>query len=211
LAVFATRFAAGDTRVLNLFGNRYHRNGDRRLGFYTLVAATPAKFHPGNEYWTGRYNVRLDPATEHPDNPLARYLARQFEMAVKGRGEFGNVGGPAGGFVRQLAAFHDIWFGWHGGTAGQNDAQRLAHWRRGADYARSCTVPLFKWTVLDLLQRNRVGTAQVRELTELYRDVEEFGGLTYAARYEQARTLANAGDRAEARNLFTDLSTAPLN
>src|SRR5262249_37201600 len=26
LAVFATRFAAGDTRVLNLFGNRYHRN-----------------------------------------------------------------------------------------------------------------------------------------------------------------------------------------
>jgi ferric-dicitrate binding protein FerR (iron transport regulator)/tetratricopeptide (TPR) repeat protein len=68
--------------ALELFGQRFHQHGDNRLGFYTLMAASGYPVQP-TFVWRPREFVfgteHFDVAGEHPQSPLARYLARHFE------------------------------------------------------------------------------------------------------------------------------------
>ena len=212
LAVFAARYGAGEgTTALNLFGNRYHRKGDRRLGFYTLLAASPVTFHPEQDYWTGAYTVKLDPVGEHQNHPLAQYLVRHNALATGGGTAIGALGGDSSGFVQQLAAFRDLWHYWHGGKPGSTGVEPWAHWDRAHAFALGCKSPTLKWATLDLLQRHQVNHQErATQLADAYREASAHPSLHFLAWYERARTLANAGNHADSRRQFEELYTRVL-
>src|SRR5262249_19574827 len=55
---------------VRIFAESFHANGDRRIGFYTLLAS--AGVHVATQY---NPNITLDVVAEHPKSALAKYLA----------------------------------------------------------------------------------------------------------------------------------------
>jgi hypothetical protein len=210
LALFAADCAGQSGEALRVFAECFYARGDRRLGFYTLLAASRYPVDPNQEYQWNQVRMRVNVTAEHPQAPLARYLAAQFESYRTGQpNELGDLGGPGDGFVQILAAFRDRWLRWASGRANQGDeAQRKAERERALAYVRGCPVPLFAWALLDVMQRTGSGDQQFyRDLADAYRQSADAGALAYATRYEHARSLANAGSWHEAQRLFLDLYT----
>jgi ferric-dicitrate binding protein FerR (iron transport regulator) len=212
IARIATDCAQQDgLTALRMFATRFHAKGDRRLGFYTLLASSGLGLDPTAEYaWAG-FKVRgLDVARDHPQDPLAWYLAYQFHFVrVNGdkAGTLGPLDGPANGFVQRLAALRDQCRRWETGEArSQVVATTQAEVEKAVAFARDLP-PQFAWTFLNTVQTH-LGAADLATLLKLSDALRAVGpkvGMEYVARYEHARQLRNADRRAEARDEFRKL------
>jgi hypothetical protein len=188
-------------QALQAFGQRFAAKGDRRIGFYTLLAAAPLfiqRDHPYRWHTTG--DVKFNVLTDHPKNPLARYLAHYNDALQSGHNkEMAPLPGRKDSFVNRLAEFYDLYTGWTHGRQPQRE--------RTLTYIKNTPSALHAWILLDVLQRH--GQGNDVEYHRIAADVHKrFGdqiGLVYASRYEHARSLLQAGERDKAKKLFREL------
>jgi ferric-dicitrate binding protein FerR (iron transport regulator)/tetratricopeptide (TPR) repeat protein len=213
IARIASDCASGDTNsALRMFAARFHARADRRLGFYTLLASASCGVDPRHTFYWGKEKHRFDVAQEHPGKPLAVYLAYHFETLTRGVStELGPIGGPAKGFVQQMAAFRDLHRRYERGLQIDNEKHSLTpvqveqfvgmEVRKILAFAKNAP-PQFAWPLLELTNQ-RVSARHPRAalpLAEAARDVAPAVGMGYSGRYEHARALSRAGrhDQAEA-------------
>jgi tetratricopeptide (TPR) repeat protein len=199
--------------ALRMFASRFHAKGDRRLGFYTLLASSGHAIDPNVEYrWAGiRARIELPPADSN--EPLARYLACHNVARNRGdRGPLGQLGGPATGFVQRLAALRDLCRHWDlGGARSDVIAVTRAEVEKAVAFARDVS-PQFAWPLLNTVQKN-LGSADhatVLLLSGALRTAGEEVGMGYTARYEHAAALHRAGKGEQARAEFRKLHADAL-
>src|SRR5262249_17233939 len=84
---------------VRIFAESFHANGDRRIGFYTLLAS--AGVHVATQY---NPNITLDVVAEHPKSALAKYLAHHNKTLQGGAyTEIGDLDGLNIETVRKLS------------------------------------------------------------------------------------------------------------
>src|SRR5262249_40331432 len=95
LTLFAAESASPNAAVaLDLYRVCFHDRGDKRIGFYTLLAACVCDL--------GTAGVQ-DVLVACPDEPFARYLAFHTSPSRRqNHAELGDIGGPRDGFVQRL-------------------------------------------------------------------------------------------------------------
>src|SRR5262249_2273787 len=112
------------------------------------------------------------------------------------------------GFLEHLAVTHALYQRWQNPKAlGDTSAQRQAERSRALDYIRRNKGNVFGWAMLGLVldQTQKKEPDAYRALAEVCPLFEEVPGLVYAARYERARCLWNAGEREAGRKQFVEL------
>jgi Tfp pilus assembly protein PilF len=192
---------------IQIFAERFHSQGDRRIGFYTLLAGYGNLDVSGGYKWNNANGI-MDVAAEHPNNPLALYLAYHFELLRSSKPTaLGDIGGPRGGFIQQMARFRELWLSdATTDKAKDDDLARRAAWRKKAlAFVKESWSPVFAWAILDVLQRNTPVGKDNLELAELYLSVGKALGLDYVARYEHARGLLRGDALTKAREQFLAL------
>jgi ferric-dicitrate binding protein FerR (iron transport regulator)/tetratricopeptide (TPR) repeat protein len=213
--------------ALAIFAESFHAKGDRRIGFYTLLAS--AGLHVQKQY-NGK--MTLDVAAEHPNSALAKYLAHHNKLLqTGGYAEIGDLDGlnvetirelsfderalaevkrreASGQFIPRLAEFRDLWHRWYSGKARESGNSDKGKAERSLilDYLQDCSSPAFAWVLLDTIQRYGYIDAEFqKDLAKVYLKSSGVAGLAYAARYEHARSLYLAGNNAEAQKRFREL------
>ena len=207
LALLAADLGANPNEVMAIIGQRFFRHGDRRLGFYTLLVSSGYTWKPGEKQSVaGGDPLAFDPRADHPGEPAARYLAAYLSSAAAGGAEFGKVDLPAGSLLQQLAEFHDVWtLCQKDATAGAGLEARLQHHRRAIDFIGRTSVPALAWSVYAAVQAGHVDQQFHRDLAKAMERLSAKPGFEYLGRYEQARHLSNAGDHAQAQEVFEKL------
>ena len=109
-----------------IIGQRFFRRGDRRLGFYTLLLSSGQTWNPKEKQaFQGGDPLLVDPLADHPNDPLAKYVAAYLASSRPGGpkdfGDSAETGTRDSSFFRQLAEFHDLWDRWHDGRAREGD------------------------------------------------------------------------------------------
>jgi hypothetical protein len=158
----------------------------------------------------------VDVLAGHPDEPLAQYLAVYSSPVLrKHASQWAAGSNPWGdGFLRRLALAHALCQRWQDRkNLGRTPAQRRAELERALGYVRRHRDSAFGWALLGLIQdraleeeADRQDTRDIhRALAGAWRLFEDVPGLAYAARYEHARSLWKAGERAGAQQHFRAL------
>jgi ferric-dicitrate binding protein FerR (iron transport regulator)/tetratricopeptide (TPR) repeat protein len=214
IALIATdSFTQNGWTAHEVFARRFHTRGDRRLGFYTLLASSGIHLDPKVPCNWKNLEVRFDIQGEHPREPLAQFLAKHNHRLHDAKhNPVAPLGGPTDGFVQQLAAFRQVYGRWLLGKAPQDDgAEARAQRERDLAVVRRCKSPLLRWELLDVIQRyyNGGDTRFRRALGDAYRLFKNDADLGYAARYEYASSFVNT-DKAQARKLFRELHAEAL-
>ena len=187
-------------------GQRFFAKGDKRLGFYTLLASGHLQWDPKQDVEVGNnVRVRFDPLGDHPQALLAQYMAQQFEVHRSGYNkDFEPLKGN--GFLKDLAEFRNLYWRWNQGRAGQgNSAQRTAEQTKSLEYVRTCKVPAFAWAILGVIQNLDGDQNFYRQMAGAYARFERDPQLNYYAQYERARLFQSAGEHTESRRIFATL------
>jgi Tfp pilus assembly protein PilF len=198
LPVFASYFGAGDQQhAVQVFTECFARREQKPLGMYVLLAALGQNLDSGH----------LDVAGEHPDNPLAQYLALHTSPVLREHAsQWAVQSNPWGdGFLARLGLAHALLQRW-----GNDKIQKLApatlkaERAKAIDFIRKNKDTEFAWELLSRLQqrtdeKDKAGHRELAGVFELFADDPALG---YAAKYEVARSLARAGDDAAARDKF---------
>jgi hypothetical protein len=201
----------GLQQATQLFAARFHSRGDRRLGFYVLLASAGAVLDPGEPYpaKTNGKPCFFDVVGEHPDEPLAMYLAYHFDTQRKGtQTALGELGGPPAGFVQRLAAFRDLYVQWKSGRAMQGDAkQRLKERERTLQFVGKSPLPIFDWALLMAVYHGSSSTDfdLTTAIIEASKALGEDSSLGYATHYEIAKGFWQAGHAKAAQQYFAAL------
>lgn len=207
-AFVADCFAGNSWRALQCFGECFHVQGDRRLGFYVLLSSVGFSFNRDQEYSWGNVRVKFRPEEEHPDDPLAQYLALDIKARHQGSDRFEKeLPANAPVFLRRLLEFRHLWYTWTSGNAGRDQQSLEAARQRTLKFVRDNDVAVLDWALLELLQRQG-HRGDARFMEEVVRHLQSSGdqlGLGWSARYEIARSLRQAGKNAEARKLYETL------
>ncbi len=131
LALIAADLGEAPDQMKQIIGQRFFGRGDRRLGFYTLLLSSGQTWNPKEKQdFGGPAPLLADPLVDHPNDPLARYVAGYLGKLTP---PVGNAlrGVPSGGgsppvrngvekknaaegvapsdFFGQLAEFHELW------------------------------------------------------------------------------------------------------
>ncbi len=185
--------------------------GDTRLGLYTLLITTGCKWDPKKPHnFGGGYNTQLDPLEDQPDHPLAKYIAAYLKLRYEsGQGQFGTIGGPADGFLQQLAEFRDLWALYSGDQKEKADRQAQNR-KRLLDFVRRCDVPHLGFALLLAARDERQVDEFYREVGEAFKQFRNVPELAYVARYEHARSMHKSGDWKLAQRLFAQLHADTL-
>jgi Tfp pilus assembly protein PilF len=227
LPLFAAEVGAGNAAgALQLFQQVYHAREQRQLGFYVLLAACGVNLDT-----TG-----ADVLAEHADEPLAQYLALHSSPVLRAHASQWAVNSVQwkDPYLQHLGLTHALLQRWQNAKVLQgNPAKVEAEKRRALDYIARHKDSAFAWALLCLMQDRAADVARIsnpsneapqagrinnpsyavalqRELAEAWRHFEDSPALGYAARYERARSLLRAGQKAEARKLFLELYEATL-
>jgi ferric-dicitrate binding protein FerR (iron transport regulator)/tetratricopeptide (TPR) repeat protein len=210
LELFATEYAAGNgLNAKHVYLARLHKNGERRLGFFTLLMACG-------------FNVSAEPAfrkiaAEQSSNPLAGYLTLTTYPVYRTlqRDWDLNLGAGIDGqesFLSRLAAFRDIHLRWRNSQANQG-SEKARHVRQehALGFVKRNKSSVLGLAALTLLQ-DQAGDDKPfhRAIAEAWRALDDESGLAYIPRYEHARGLLHGGGRAEARILFRELYAKAL-
>src|SRR5262249_46433898 len=146
--------------------------------------------------------------------PLAQYLALHSSPALRKHASQWAVASAAWQdmFLRELATAHALLQRWQQEKILQGDQVRApTELRRAIDYVRKHQDSAFGWALLCLMQDRAENKAEVHaELAELWLLFADTPGLSYAARYENARSLWHAGKADEARKRFRTLYETTL-
>jgi len=194
LALLASDAATGNTMYLaGAIVTRAWNLSDPRLGFDALLLSAG-------------YDVNALQLPANSKAPLARYIAwiKQTEQLGEGKDDLD------GGLLRGLAEVQSVLRAWQNQGAPMTDGDAA----RAVKAIREAKSPIFAWAVVVQVLRtpdNRVtargGRAKVQRdvLEAACTSLKDVPGLSYAARYEFARHLAENGERAEARKRFAEL------
>jgi hypothetical protein len=203
LALLAAEFASGQgDNVAKVFRNCFHNRDQRNIGFYVLLAACGQNLD----------GEHFDVLSEHPDEPLAQYLALHSSAVLrKHASQWAAASNAWGeGFLHNLALSHALCQRWQ---KGRPIAGRGPEVERALAFVRAHKASAFAWAVLRLLAdraqddeaAGKDTTAVHRALAEVWPHFYEVPGLDFAARYEHARSLWKSGRGEEARKCFVDL------
>lgn len=205
LELLAADFAAGNNEIANVFQRCFAGRDQHQLGLYVLLAASGQNLDSDH----------LDVLARHPNEPLAQYLALHSSPVLRKHASQWAVGSNpwGGGFLHRLALAHALLQRWKNGRAlGGNEAQRQAERERALNYVRANKGSSFAWALLGAMQDAAKAQPKLadaipthRALIEAWRLFADVPGLSYAARYEEARSLFRCGQTAEARKRFRDL------
>jgi tetratricopeptide (TPR) repeat protein len=202
LALFAADIARqkGDDAV-QLFGRRFHARGDRRLGFYTLLAACGVNVDADKEYLNVLALYRRD--------TLARYLACHGNPELRRHFFWGTPEEAGASFVERLAGFRGLYDLWQKDAFKRSAAaERQKEQQRALDIVKQNYPSALGWVLLSVLEdRVRESKDQpfLRKIADVLKRYEDVPGVGYLARYERARCLLDGGGRQEARKLFREL------
>jgi hypothetical protein len=211
-ALLAADVAAGDANsALAVFQQALHGREQKELGYYVLLAAAGQNLD----------SEHADVLGEHPDDPLAQYLALHPSAVLRKHASQWAAGSSVwgAGFLQRLAQAHALLQRWQ---AGKNLAgtplQRRAERRRALAFVRKNKGSPLGWALLGLMQdrtdeegRRKVPVRDVyKELAGAWQLFEDAPGLGGSARYERARCLFKAGQGAEARKVFRALHARAL-
>ena len=177
----------------------------RQLGYYVLLAAAGVNLDSDT----------LDVLDAHPHEPLAHYLALHSSPVLRKHASrwaaASNTWGE--GLLRRLALGHALCQRWASGKSlGTSVAQRKGERQRALAYVKQYKGTALAWALLGLAQDRtseekdaESARAGYRELAASYELFSDVPGLGSHARYEQARCLWKAGQKAEARKRFLAL------
>ena len=208
LAVIAADLANNGQDMMRVIAHRFFRNGDRRIGFYTLAVSSGNQWDPKKQVNLGGNDSEMfDPAVPHPNSALARYIADHLEGAQHGYNiETAAPDAAKIGFMDRLGNLRYLHSQFNSGRANQGDeAQRKAHRQRAFDFIRTCRDPYFGWAVLSLVYNYGNYGGLYEQLAEAAKSLQEADGLSYAARYEYTCALHNSGQADQAKRLFAEL------
>jgi hypothetical protein len=209
LALFVSHCWSGNVSdALRVFGEKFHARGDRRLGFYVLLAGAGAKLSPNVQHsWNGT-PVRFDMLGEHPSSPLAKYLFHFMDQSVPSMPREICLPDSSNQFLNELARFHDEW--WRAGAEQSNrnikaeEPGSIA--KRFLSRARRTKVPYFAVAMLIAAEESAGRQPDLnRTLARRFLSLRDIPEFAYAARYEHARCLWAAGDRVQAARAFREL------
>lgn len=202
--LFAAEWAANDAaRMRQVFLNCFDAHGDRRLGFYTLMASAGVRFDDQPDF--------LAALRENPGRPLAHYLALVTNPVYR---YFHRWAGMNGGdkvddkdsFLRKLAVFRDRCLRWlPEGVCKASAVGWDKEVERGFAFVRQHKTSPLGLALLGLMQDRGGDKAFHQKLAEAWALFTSNAGLQYIARYEQAHNLLTAGRRDEARTRFREL------
>jgi tetratricopeptide (TPR) repeat protein len=199
IALLAADVAAGNAEAANVFRQALHAREQRQLGLYVLLAAAGQSLDAQG----------LDVLGEHPDEPLAQYLALHSSPVLRKHASQWAVASAqwGAGWLRHLAQTHALLQRWQDERLSKRPAAALrAERQRALRYVRDNKESAFGWALLALMEDRAGKDAAVHaELAEAFAWFEGRPGLGYAARYERARCLLKAGQKAEARRAFSAL------
>ncbi len=211
IALFAAACFSRDRDPLPMFGAYFHAKGDKRLGFYTLLSAGERHFLGEANTWFPGIAV-FDPVQEHPQSPLARYLAyhqKGMQPQYNADADFlENLPGRPDGFVARLAAFRNAWNAWrHYLKVGSDPKIYEREKGKLLDFLRINTDPLLAFILQSNTQHlNSHDRATVSKLIyESQKDYVHPLGLGYVLGYDAAYQLYYKGDYQEAARLFREL------
>ena len=198
LALLGADLCQSNWQVQRLIGRRFFALGDRRVGFYTLLLASPRWNYTAAEIDVGSgVKVRFDPVKDHPGSPLAKYIAQQTTYRRTGdQKACTTIDDSRGGFVEQLASLRLVNHGLASTKAGR---------KRAVGFVNQYRPSLFGWAILCRISNYADGREFCRAVAKAAQKFEDARGLGYHARYEAARALASAGDWDKARGLFEKL------
>jgi ferric-dicitrate binding protein FerR (iron transport regulator) len=218
LAALGGYLAADQHMIREVIARRFFARGDRRVGFYALLIAGGHTWNAKDQQHFGNsVELLCDPLEDHPDHPLAQYVAAYLKLRTGQQQEFnlpaasraaGFIPAPESddGFLQELAGFRDLWHHWNSGRANQGDkAERQEERRRALEFIGGCRSPEFGWALWTEMRRRGSGHEFYRELAEAATVFEEVPALVYTFRYERARALKDAGQREQAQELFASL------
>jgi tetratricopeptide (TPR) repeat protein len=210
IALIATDSFSQNGRVAQeVFARRFHSRGDKRLGFYTLLASNEFDLDSKEQPKGDNKELRFEIGAEHPKNPFGGFARFAYDEK---KAKLIPMGGPAEGFVQQLAAFRHVYERWTSGQAARGKkALTWAAIARDLAVVRRIKSPLLHWELLDVMQDNYQGDDPrfQRALGDAYLDLKDHPELGYAARYEHARSLATV-DNKQARKLFKEIHAEAL-
>ena len=189
-ARLATLFAAGDRKALQQLATRAGQAGDRRMGFYTLLAACGGL--------DDQRRRQMDPRSR-----LGDYL-QQFREVKRGEEKEKNQAGVAlpTDFLSRMKELCKL----HESSTGREQFSRQ-HEERMLQYVRECRSPLLLWALVRAYGVEASGKSALRRrvLDEASRGLRDVPELACAARCAYARTLLLSGARNEARKVFEQL------
>src|SRR5262249_703355 len=206
LALFAAEFGAGrGDEALKVFREGFHGRDQRQLGFYVLLAACGQNLDAQN----------VDVLAEHPDAPLAQYLALHSSPVLrKHASQWAAASAQWGeGFLRDPAVTEALLQRWSNARVLEGDPRALANrLAQAVDYAEKHKGTAFGFALLGLMH-DRAAEADPKKdtkpiwiaLVKLWPLFENVPGLETAARYEHARSLWRSGRRGQARQRFAPL------
>ncbi len=219
LAVIAADMDEGGADMQRTIGRRFFHEGDRRLGFYTLLLGAAVQWEMGKELDLGDgMRVRFDPLADHPGEPLAEYVAVWARLpAGKKQTAPGSIGGPQDGFLQQLIRLEQLRAeaGRLGATNAEANpfdtppagkprpvpAERDELCRRGLEMVRASRSPELAWAVVTAMHQCAAGDDQRRTVADAAACLEE-SPLRFAALYRRAISLDFGAER---RELLTTL------
>ena len=192
----------------DVIAKRFFANGDRRLGFYTLLLSSGWHWDPEEvvELDDGT-SVKMDPRVDHPTHPLAQYVASQLEL----RNDWPRVvptaiDSPENSFIDRLAQYRRLYVQWSRLRKTTKDAEQL---RRDLDelfaFVNECDSPTFAFTLLRRVQHHLGAKQPHGRIADALLRFEKQGLTSYIVQYELARSLAEAGKQDQARQLFLRL------
>jgi len=200
LPVFAAEFAAGNSaEAYKVFRTVFHQREQRSLGFYVLLAACGQNLDSEN----------ADVLAEHLDEPLAQYLALHSSPVLRKHASQWAVSSQKWNapFLQHLATTHALYQRWQSDKVVQGDAAKVqAELQRALDYVQQNKDSLFGWAMLCLIAEQAGKNADIhRASADAWLLFEKMPGLSYAARYEHARSLFKSGQGDKARAAFVKL------
>jgi tetratricopeptide (TPR) repeat protein len=182
-----------------VFRQAFYDRDQRQLGFYVLLAACGQNLDAAN----------LDVMAEHPDEPLAQYLALYSSPVLRAHASQWAVASRQwdSPFLRHLAQTHALYQRWQSDKVTKGSPAKVKAQREQAlAYVRRHKGTVFGWAMLSLMQ-DRAGTDKAfhQAIAETWPLFANMTGLTYAVRYEEARCWWKAGKKDEARKRFRKL------
>lgn len=202
-------------RALDLFAQRFHSGGDARLGFYVLLNSARINIPTRPQPIRDGLSVTYDMAKEHPDHPVAGYLAYN-QRVLHGEtppNTIGTLPGEKDSFVNRLARCRDLVSIWRNNQVGTADTQEFAlNSARTIQELETISEPLWAWALVDAVVRNgRSNSAFNLALARIQRELGEDTGLIYSGRYQHASRLLSGGNHTEAKKIFLSLYDEAFN
>ncbi len=193
---------------IRVIGQRFFARGDRRIGFYTLLLSSGRYWQTGSPVDVGREKaVLINPLKDHPDSPLAAYIAAQLKIAEDDEAaDMPKLAGPPDSFLQQLADFRRQYRQNRGPSdpfGGDSTDEAPGDVDEAIALVQRLHSPELRWAMLDRLQTHTQNGDACRRYADAYERLENDPVLGYLARYEHARALLGVADPAASRKKFT--------